>query len=103
MTDKSVALSILDQLGGRRFLIMTGAKNLLAEPNGLTLSIPARMAKNGITGMSITLTADDLYEVEFFKNNWKKRTKSTVSAHSGIGCEQLRELFTRETGLHASF
>lgn len=102
MTGKEVAIAIIDQLGGKLFIRMTGAKNMLAYPTGLKFSIPARMARNGINGMSIMLNGDDLYDVEFLKVNMKKRIHTVVSAHSGIYCDQLRELFEQETGLRTS-
>jgi uncharacterized protein YneR len=102
MTDVTVANAILDQLGGYRFVRMTGAKNMLAYPTGLKFSIPARMARHRINGMSVMLNGDDLYYVEFLKINMKKQIHTVVFAYSGIYGDQLRELFERKTGLRTS-
>ena len=105
MSEKSVAvvaLEILRQLGGQQFMVMTGAKDMLAEPNGLTFRIPARMAKNGINIVSVLLNADDEYDVTFSKVSMKKQTNIVVSMRHGIYCDQLRGLFERETGLYTS-
>ena len=101
-TNPTVAIAIIDQLGGRMFLRMTGAKDMIAYPNGIKLRIPARMAKNGINGMSIMLNGSDLYDVQFLKVNMTKQTHVIVSEHHDMFNDQLRELFERETGLYTS-
>lgn len=92
----SVAQTILQQLGGNRFIMMTGAKNLLSSTTGLTFKI-MRNAK-GVTHVKITLTPLDLYKVEFLKI--RGTTISMVSEFDDIYCDQLVELFEKETGLY---
>jgi hypothetical protein len=98
-----VAATILEQLGGRRFLAMTGAKQLLSfnEPGlgGLQFKLPRRgaRAKHGIDAVRITLDASDTYTVDFFKGASKVRTID------GLYAEGLRRVFTEVTGLETSF
>ena len=92
----SIAQTILQQLGGNRFIMMTGAKNLLNNITGLTFKI-MRNAK-GVTHVKITLTPLDLYHVEFIKI--RGTNISTVSEFDNVYCDQLVKLFEKETGLY---
>ena len=94
----TIARTIIEQIGGNRFIAMTGASMFYAFPDGVSFKIPTRSAKNGINTCMITLTDDDLYDVEFGRVIGMKYTvKSTLS---GIYCDQLEEVFTTETGLY---
>lgn len=99
-TDMTVANTILQQLGGQRFLTMTGAKNLTGDTRSLTMKLPANITKGRITHMKITLTYADLYLLEAIK---QKRAPSfevrTVQTEDGIYAENLRETFEEMTGL----
>ncbi len=91
----SVASTILAQLGGNKFLAMTGASNLLDLGNGLQFKI-GRGARDGITHARIVLRADDTYDVEFHRvrgvSVWAKGEKN------GVYADQLRAVFTDRTG-----
>ena len=95
-----IAQTILNQLGGRRFVAMTGAKNFVADSENAKLSfkLPARFAKNGINHVSIRLTPMDVYTVKFSKIWASKVTE--ISNHNDIYCDMLVELFESETGLY---
>lgn len=95
----TVANTILAQLGGRRFLAMTGAKNLTGDSNSLTFRIPMRTI-DGSNCVKITLTAMDDYTVEFLSVRAGKVTPKTY--REGIYNTDLQEVFTRVTGLHTS-
>jgi hypothetical protein len=97
----SVAHVILDQLGGKRFLSMTGAKNLAETADalgGLAFRLPSRFAKNGINAVKITLDYSDTYVVKFLKIGSSKLT--VVAQHDMVYCDQLAEIFESETGLY---
>lgn len=97
----TVAKTILSQLGGNRFVAITGAKNLAETGEamgGLAFRLPARLARNGINAVKITLDYSDTYVVKFLKIGASKLT--VVSQHDMIYCDQLVELFERETGLY---
>ena len=102
MTDTTIANTILAQLGGRRFLAMTGASNLIAGSNYLACKIP-RAAKK-ITHMRVTLDLNDTYTVEFL-NCRTTRTQlkhETVESLSNVYAENLQAIFTSETGLYTT-
>lgn len=95
-----IAQTILDQLGGRRFLAMTGARSLTAGENNLGFRLPARLTKNGGSGMRIELNAHDLYDLKLFKIvNLDVRT---IEERSMVGAENLQSVFTEMTGLDTS-
>ena len=92
-----IAKTILKQLGGNKFIAMTGAKNLGHTNKGLQMKI-GRNAK-GVTHVIIDLDrGKDLYDIEFVKVRGTKRT--TVKKLKGIYADQLGKIFTQYTGLH---
>jgi hypothetical protein len=94
-----VAKTILHQLGGNRFIRMTGAKNFLAGENALSFQLPK--FEREINKVQITLMWDDTYMVEFWKNASFTRAESLVpfKVCEGVYCDQLQGLFTEITGL----
>ena len=60
-----IADIILQQLGGNKFLVMTGAKNLVADGNTLRMTLPKNCSR--ANRLYITLDADDTYTMRFFK------------------------------------
>jgi hypothetical protein len=98
--EMAVANTILHQLGGNRFSMMTGAKNFVGSADTLRFKLPANFAANGINMVSVTLNALDTYDVSFLKVRGMKVTP--VAKHEGIYADTLRALFTAETGLAVS-
>ena len=92
-----IAKTILNQLGGNKFIAMTGAKNLGHTNKGLQMKI-GKNAK-GVTHVIIDLDrGKDLYDIEFVKFRGAKRT--TIKKLKGIYADQLGKIFTQYTGLH---
>jgi len=91
-----VAQTILDQLGGRRFIALTGAKYLMYTVQGLQFKLPSRFANRGINFVNIILTPADLYDVEFGKI--VKLNYKVIESVSGLHFDQLQDVFTRVTG-----
>jgi hypothetical protein len=101
-TNMTVAKTILEQLGGGRFVAMTGCKNFVGTENALTFKIPR--AKDGINACEIKLEPSDTYKVRFFRVG-DRRTgykHTDKSVHEDIYCDSLQDLFTRVTGLYTS-
>jgi len=100
----AIANEILKQLGGHKFVVMTGAKDILALDSGLRFRLPGGggHAKNGINQVRIELTPTDTYEIYFQKVRkdkvWTSLTE-TISKHANIYDDQLQNIFTAETGL----
>ncbi len=101
MADLTVAKTILAQLGGRRFIAMTGARNICGESNRLMFQLPARFAKSGINIIRITLDWTDTYDVEAMKitKGMKGVKVETIEKRSLVYNEDLQSVFTAMTGL----
>jgi hypothetical protein len=105
---------IFDQLGGNKFLAMTGSKHLCAGKNFLSMTLAGNKSK--ANHLKITLTPADTYTMEFTKYT-KPRIKTDrngkaigftsekitgVEKLEDVYNDQLQELFTRITGLETS-
>jgi hypothetical protein len=98
---KEIAKIILNQLGGNKLIVMTGAKNLCAldeQCGGLSFKLP-KFSGVKVNYVKIVLNGSDLYDVEFGRIYGNKYT--VISKHSDIYCDMLVELFEKETGLFA--
>ena len=100
----AVANTILAQLGGNKFLAMTGAYSLTGSADALSMRLPTKSCKDRIGGMRITLDASDTYTVVAFKLVRKQGLLDVVECYkvSGIYCDQLADCFTEATGLYTS-
>lgn len=97
-SDLTVAMTILEQLGGNRFRAMTGARKFGGTANSLDFKL-GRNGKN-ITDVRITLMPSDTYRMEFLKvRAGKVKIASTVE---DVYNDSLRAVFTAETGLYTS-
>ena len=98
MGDMTVAKEILRQLGGNKFIAITGATNFVGSDNQLSFKVGRNSSR--VTHVKITLNALDLYDVEYIRVWGVKRT---VIAHSdGLYFDMLRPDFTAKTGLETS-
>jgi len=100
-TNPEIARTILRQIGGNMALTMIGAKNLVDTGEGVSMKI-GRNAKR-VTHITIRLTADDLYVVDFIRvGRAPKFTTDLVANFSGVYAEMLRELIESNTGMYLS-
>lgn len=91
----TIAQTILAQLGGNRFLAMTGAKDLVNTGKGLQFAI-GRGASNKADKVVVTLTYADLYDVRFLTIRGVNMTeRGTVE---GVHADRLAAVFTEQTG-----
>jgi|SRR5580658_1081686 hypothetical protein len=102
-----IATTILEQLGGGRFKMMTGAKNFAAiqprgSEGGLSFRLPGAggFCKDSINFVSIELTPQDEYIMTF--GRVRGGDYKVVSMHRDIQVDQLRSTFTEVTGLAVS-
>lgn len=94
-----VTATILQQLGGGKFIMMTGANKLTAKDNTLSFRLPGAggFCKDGINYVAITLTVMDVYEIQFCRTRGAKLT--LVEARNDVYAEDLRTVFSEVTGL----
>lgn len=95
----SIAHTILAQLGGSRFIAMTGASNLVRHDNALSFKLPRGFAQNKASHVKITLEPTDTYAIEFLRYDARKLEMKPVSKTCGAYAEDLARVFTLETGL----
>lgn len=96
---QTIGHTILQQLGGGKFIAMTGAKNFVLYPDGLRFDLPARFAAKGINKVHITLTPADLYTVEFMRWNARALELQKIATENDIYADMLPETFRSHTGL----
>lgn len=95
--EKSQANAILEQLGGNRFIAMTGAKHVVYGKSGLVLKIGQRPA-NKATHLQITLDAGtDSYTVQFLA--MRGVAIRLISRHVQVAASELRRVFEEQTKL----
>lgn len=95
-----VAHEILRQLGGKKFLAMTGAKNVVGDDSMLMFSLPNKLAARGINKVRITLTPADTYLVEFF--NIRGTRVTPIDSVDDVYCDNLTDIFEDRTGLYVN-
>ena len=126
--NQEVANTILQQLGGNKFIVMTGAKQFVAIERGIRFRIGRNATRTNM--MRITLRGDDTYKMEFIyirnlpnpyslmakylgmgmdpmeiERKVKQQTDpnkqmTVLKVYDGIYCDQLQELFKEYTKLY---
>ena len=88
----------LKQLGGNKFIAMTGAKQFSFGKQGLGF----RIGKNSksINYVRVDLKSNDLYDMEFIRIRGTKI--KVVKKVTGVYNDQLQKIFTKHTGLYTS-
>lgn len=97
---QQVAKEILNQLGGKRFIGMTGANSFAAGNNSLSF----RICKNAghYKGVEIKLNGLDLYDLKFYMQKNAPSFEVTFDEVLNVYAEDLRAIFTNRTGLDTS-
>lgn len=100
MTDKTVAAEIMRQLGGGRFILMTGARHFVADDDySLSFQMPR---SNGIQAVTIKLNGGDTYDMEFCKINKTPPYRHVIATEQDVYFDELQKIFTSLTGLATS-
>lgn len=89
----TVAETILQQLGGRRFIAMTGARSFVGDDSSLTFNLPIGKVRR----VKIDLSLSDTYTVTFWARHGDR-----VDEVSDVYVDVLCPLFSQETGLQVS-
>ena len=97
---REIAGQILSQLGGSRFMAMTGTKPKYFD--GYSSMYKLTRNKVGAQYMKITLNVMGTYDMEFIKLNSRTGEKKIVAEKSWIYNDQLQDIFTAVTGLYTS-
>lgn len=96
-----IAETILEQLGGNKFRVMTGAKDFVATGKGIRFRIPGKgFAKNGINIISIELNSMDTYDMSF--SRFRGSNIKLIESLNDVYAEDLQSVFKECTGLSTS-
>lgn len=92
--------TILKQLGGGRFLAMTGAFNLVGSDDALTMRLPGKTRMKG-NWVRITLDPSDTYVMEYQRLVTKDfvPTLNMIERRSYVYADELQAHFKDMTGL----
>jgi len=93
--DNQIARTILDQLGGNRFVAMTGASGFVGHGRVLTMRLPRN--KCGANRLAIALDPDDTYRMVF--SSLRSLDLKPVKEVEGLFAEDLQRIFTEVTGM----
>ena len=97
-----IASTIVQQLGGGRKLQMfIGLKQLINEPNGVTLVFPKPKHRGAVNRVRITLNDMDLYDMEFIRTHG--RSVKVVKEFNDVYAEDIKDRFEEGTGLYIRF
>ena len=99
MSNLTVAKTILEQLGGNKFRVMTGAKNFMGFTEGLAMKIGRNSSNSNY--LKITLNSMDTYDMEFAKVT-RMGEKKSVTEYNNIYNDMLTDQFTAHTGMYTS-
>ena len=97
-----IAQTILQQIGGRRFSIMTGSKNFTDIGKGLRMNL----ARNKTQANRLEIVLDegtDTYIMKFYRQVTTKDLEvkvTEVANYDMVYFDMLEEIFTSVTGLY---
>lgn len=97
-----VAMTILEQMGGiRKLQAFTGAHSFVRGEVDVTFQWPMQ-ARSKPNALKVTLTPADTYTLTFYRIAKGYDPPVVLSTFDDIYCDQLVEIFERETGLYLS-
>lgn len=99
-TNLEIANTILNQLGGRKFITMTGSHSFTAGANFLTMKLRRNLLNAQY--LKIELTSMDDYTMKFVSFNSKTGDMVEKAVVEGVYCDMLQSIFTEKTGLYTS-
>lgn len=101
METLSVAKEILNQLGGAKFIAMTGSKNFIGSEDALTMHLTKNKANAKY--LRIELNANDTYTMIFRKAANKNYEYHIAAKFEDVYGDMLQDIFTSTTGLYTRF
>lgn len=110
MVNKEIASTIINQLGGSRFVVMTGSRDFIAIENGVRMTLARNYSK--ANRLEIVLNGDDTYSMRFYNYQSPKFNSRTyqfcdsketeIKEYEHIYFDQLQELFTNVTHMYTN-
>lgn len=101
--DLRITETIIQQLGARRFVAMTGARDFMAvDSHTLQFDLPYCCVRNAGNRMRIKLQPDDTYSLVLYRIRKRGFQVDVLEECDGIYADQLQDVFTSMTGLFTS-
>lgn len=112
---KTIADTILQQLGGNKFVACTGCKNFRSGENYdyIVMDIPRNASK--ANRLEIRYNGTDSYTMRFYRhrngsfstkryintgNGWTDAKDTDLKIYEDVYCDMLREIFSDYTGMY---
>ena len=91
----TIATTIYNQLGGHKFVVMTGAKNMIAIENGLRFNIGQNGSKANT--VKVILNGDDTYTMQFIKQGREVNEYTILLRYmdKGLSEQEFNETVTK--------
>lgn len=89
---------VLRQLGGNRFIAMTGARLFVKDDEQQMISFRIGRNSKGVNAVRITLNALDLYDLEFL--SVRAGNVKVKSSETDVYNDSLEAVFEEHTGLY---
>jgi len=100
--DNQIAVTILRQIGGKRFVAMTGSHDFINLGNGLRMSLSRN--KTSANRLEIIYDAGaDLYNVRFYRQSFSQTFEvkiKDIKTYAGVYCDMLEDIFSDVTGMY---
>ncbi len=97
-----IAATVLQQLGGRRFLMMTGTKPKYYDDKKSSVTFELKRNKSKAKYMTITLNGMDTYDIKFFKVS-KDFEHIVLVEKNDYYNDMLVPMFEEVTGFYTTF
>ncbi len=98
----SIPQTILSQLGGGGFALLTGSKNFTTSHEERALTFQPGANPKSVTHIEIILEPSDTYRMRFSRLNSRTCELATLAEHTEVYAEDLLDIFEQETGLFAT-
>ena len=94
-TSNEIANTILSQFGGHKFVVMTGAKNMVAIDNGIRFNIGQNGSKANT--VKVVLNSDDTYTMSFIKAGREVNEYTILMryANKGLSDQEFNETVSK--------
>lgn len=101
--DNQIAATILQQIGGKRFVVMTGSHDFINLGNGLRMSL--RRNKTSANRLEIIYDVSaDLYNMRFYRQSFSRKTFEVkikdIKIYECVYFDMLEDIFSDVTDMH---
>ncbi len=93
--NKEIAKTIIEQLGGAQFVMLTGAKRFVAAERAVLFSIGSN--PKHVSRVRVVLEANDTYTLYFYNSKL-----DVVALERDVYCDKLQDIFEQETELYVT-